>query len=706
MTLLSVDFSLPLQDNVLVFALVLSIILFAPILLKKLRIPGIIGLIIAGVIIGPHGTNLLVKNSSIDLFGTIGLLYIMFLAGLEIDLNDFIKNKNLSLFFGTLTFLFPLCFGTAISFYFLKFSFTSSILLASMFASHTLITYPIISRLGLTKSKSVTMTIGGTIITDTAVLLVLAVITGSAKGGLNSEFWIRLGISLLIFVLIVLIIIPRIGRWFFRKLEGEGSSQFVFVLAVVFTSAFLAELAGVEPIIGAFLAGLALNRLIPHTSALMNRIVFVGNTLFIPFFLINVGMLVDLHVLFNGSHAFVVAGTIIIAAYIGKWLASFVTQKIFRFSAIERKLIFGMSTSHAAATLAVVLVGFKMGLFNENTLNGTILLILITCLVSSFIVENNGRKLAIIEGEKKPDMTQIPQRILIPISNPNTIERLIDLAFMIKNPKSKSPLYPLVVVKDDEEAREKILANDKMLEKLAIHASALEQKIQNVSRVDINVSSGIIRAIKELIITDVIIGWNAAISATDRIFGSVLDNLLQNTDQMIFVTKIIHPLNTLRKIITLVPENAELEIGFSRWIKSMKILSDQTGSKIIFFSTQISAEKIKSEAMKNKFSADISFQVFDEWQDFLMLSRDINPDDLIVMINARPHTISYNPYLDNIPKKLAKHFQRNSFVVIYPEQNASEDNEKVTQLNDLMTSPIEEIDKLRKRAQKTLGWKS
>jgi Kef-type K+ transport system membrane component KefB len=394
-----INFSLPLTNPVIIFSLVLFIILFAPILFNKIKIPHIIGLIAAGIIIGPYGLNLLLRDSSIVLFGTVGLLYIMFIAGLEIDLEQFKKNRVKSFVFGLYTFLVPMILGIPAAYYLLNFSFPSSLLLASMFASHTLLAYPIASRYGISRIRSVTLTIGGTIITDILALLVLAGVTGMTKGEISTFFWIQLAIATVVFGCIVFLLFPIVARWFFKNFE-EPVSQYIFVLAMVFLGAFLAQLAGLEPIIGAFLAGLSLNRFIPHSSALMNRIEFVGNAFFIPFFLISVGMLVDFRVLFKGLGALKVAAVMTVLAILSKYIAAWVTQKTFRFSALERQLIFGLSTARVGATLAVVLVGYNIiigetaagepiRLLNEDVLNGTVLMILVTCTVSSFIVEKN-----------------------------------------------------------------------------------------------------------------------------------------------------------------------------------------------------------------------------------------------------------------------------------------------------------------------------
>ncbi|MDD4848796.1 MAG: cation:proton antiporter, partial [Bacteroidales bacterium] len=385
-------FQLPLTNPVLIFSLMLFIILLSPIILRKFKIPSIIGLIIAGILIGPHGFGLLQNNSSIELFSTIGLLYIMFLAGLDLDMNGFKTTRNKSVVFGLLTFLFPLIIGFPICTFILKYDFSTSLLISSMFSTHTLVSYPIVSKFGVAKNQAVAVTVGGTILTDTLVLLILAIILDGNDGSLDVSFFIRMGVSLLIFSLIMFLIVPKIAKWFFQKLESEKHSHYIFVLSVMFFAAFLAEIAGMESIIGAFVAGLVLNRFIPHSSSLMNRIDFIGNALFIPFFLISVGMLVDLHVLIQGPRSIVVAVVLSLSAFAGKWIAAFFTQLVFRFSHVQRRLIFGLSSAHAAATLAIILAGFHVGIINNNVLNGTIILILITCVVSSLVTERAARK--------------------------------------------------------------------------------------------------------------------------------------------------------------------------------------------------------------------------------------------------------------------------------------------------------------------------
>ncbi len=661
--------TLPLEEPVLIFTLVLFIILVSTITLKRLRIPSIVGLIVAGVIVGPNGIGLLQRDASMILFGTVGILYIMFLAGLEMDMVGFKKTKSRSIAFGALTFLVPITIGTLSFLYLFGYEIKSAILLGSMFASHTLLAYPIISKLGLAKNEAVTVTIGGTIITDTAVLIVLAIIVGTTTGNASTMYWVMMALKMVAFVAVVLFLFPIAAKWLFKRIENEKGAQFIFVLSLVFAASFLAELAGVEAILGAFLAGLALNQLIPHTSALMNRLEFVGNNVFVPFFLLSVGMLVDVSVLLEGWEVLLTVATVIALAITTKWIAAFITQKLYGYSVTQRNLIFGLSTARAAATLAVILVGFEFGIVQEFALNLTVVLILATSLVSSFITEKAGRALAIVESRKKPDLSDKPDRILVPIANPATIENLVDLSIMLKNPDYHEPIYPLAVVIDNEHADEEIYKVNKMLQEAIKHASATDSNVQLVSKIDTNVASGMLRAIKELMITEVVIGWNAKITTRGRIFGTVLDDLLDNTEQMILVCKIIQPLNTTSRLIVIVPENAELERGFLRWIRSVKLLSLQLGAKIVFMGGKRTLNKLRQTIATTKPTVEAEYQQYNSIDELRDMNTKLKKDDMVVVISARRDTVSYNSDLDQVPRVLSRNYKDNSFIIIYPEQN-------------------------------------
>jgi Kef-type K+ transport system membrane component KefB len=691
----------PLQDPVPIFTIVLFIILLAPILLRKLRIPSIIGLIIAGMAIGDHGFNIVGKGS-IDLFGKAGLLYIMFLAGLELDMAQFKKNTYKSLVFGFFTFAVPISLGFVVCYYILHFQLLASLLVSSMFATHTLVAYPLASRMGISKNEAVTVTVGGTIITDTAVLLILAVIAGSAQGTLNQEFWIRLSLSFLAFAVFILFGYPMIGRWFFKKIKDDQTTHFIFVFALVFLAAFLAQLAGVEGIIGAFLAGLALNQLIPHTSPLMNRVEFTGNAIFIPFFLISVGMIVDLRVLLNGPTALYIAGTLIVVALLTKWLAAFITQKIFGYSADQRQIIFGLSTSHAAATIAVILIGYNMKIVDENVLNGTIVLILITCMTGSFVTANAGKRLAITGVNTGHETVTVQERILIPVNDPSRTENLVDYAVMIADDRERNPVFLLTVVQDEADVKEKVLLSTRNMEKVIKHAATTDTDVQLLTRVDLNMVNGISRAVKELVISDVVIEWDERNNSTtdllfNRLFGSATNNLLDSTWDTVHVCRLNYPLNTTQKIVLVLTKNAEYELGFGHWIKTMVRLSKQVNAKILVCSTPETCKAFQLELKASRAQVEMAYRQFEDVEDFLILSREVKKDDLIVVVSARKNTLSYHSYMENIPGKLLRNFENNNFIVIYPAQNQAGADENGMQSQDLTLTPIQDqIDNLNK----------
>ena len=668
------EFHLPLTNPVLVFSLILFIILLAPILLRKLNIPGIIGLIVSGVIIGPFGLNVLEKNSAVDLFSTIGLLYIMFIAGLELDLNEFKSNRNKSILFGFFTFILPLAIGFPVCRYLLGYDFNASFLVASMFATHTLVAYPVVSRLGVSKNEAVAITVGGTILTDSAVLIILAIIMGNSQGNLNQEFWIRLGISLVIFSAIMFLLIPRITRWFFQKLESEKHAHYIYVLSVVFLSAFLAEFSGLEPIIGAFVAGLALNQLIPQTSALMNRIEFIGNSLFIPFFLISVGMLVDISVIMKGPNAIIIAIVLTTVAISGKWLAAFFTQLVFKYTSGQRQIIFGLSSSHAAATLAVILVGYNGGILDENILNGTIILILITCVIASFTTEKAAKKIKIVE--KSTELTNsekqllFSERILLPIANISNFNKLLEFTLIIKDKKSVSPVTVLSVVPNDSHSEINIITTRKKLEEYEKQGAAAEIKINTIVTIALNATTGIERISKEIMADIIVLGWPNRPGIVEKLFGEKIYSIINNVDKNIFICYQEKLLVSQKRIVVLSPPLSEKEFGFETWLLKMFKLSEELSIPIVLFGTKNTYDVVKACIRKFRWKGKMGFNAFIKWEDFQSLSKKVGEDDLIVLISARKNALSYKKFLDHIPSKLEKYFNLNNKIVVFPQQNS------------------------------------
>lgn len=693
----------PITNPVLQFLVILVIILVVPILLNKIKIPHILGLIIAGAIIGPHGFNLLLRDSSIILSGTAGLLYIMFLAGLDIDFSEFRKNSWKSMVFGLYTFIVPMLLGTASGLYILKFSLPASILLASMFASHTLISYPILSKLGVTKNRAVNISIGGTIITDTLALLILAVIVGMSKGDVSQSFWIRLSISLSVFIMIILVFYPLIARWFFKNFK-DSVSQYIFVLVMVFLGAALAQAAGIEAIIGAFFSGLALNRLIPRSSALKNRIDFVGNAIFIPFFLIGVGMLVNYRVFFTDISTLLVAAVMTVTATSAKFIAAWLTQKTFRLTIDERRLIFGLSNAQAAATLAAVIVGYNViigvtpggepvRLLSESVLNGTIIMILITCTIATFSAQKGGQNLALTETTSfGTDNSLSTEKILIPVSNPDNIDELLNLGFLIRTGSNRSEFYALNIVSNKLPESSAGEQGEELLEKARVFAASADIHLHKILRYDINVKNGIASVIREQNITDMILGLHSKKDVSDPFLGELTEGILARSNPTTYIYRPTQPISTIRRHIVVIPVNAEHEKGFPFWLKKIWSIARNTGIKVVFHAPEKTIRIIKHIQERHHIEAD--FHVFEEWDDFLILARDIKNDDNLIIVMSRPGKMSYNESMSRIPVYLNRYFGSNSFILLYPKQSGISEQDQIDYNNPSLREPIEKVDEL------------
>ena len=667
------DFHLPVTDPTWIFFLVLVIILFAPIVLERLRIPHIIGMILAGVVIGEHGFNILARDSSFELFGKVGLYYIMFLAGLEMNMEDFKSIRVKATVLGLLAFIFPLGIGIWTNLHLLGYSLATSVLLASMYASHTLIAYPIVIRYGINRQRAVSIAVGGTAVTDTLTLLVLAVVGGMYKGETSEMFWIWLVLKVVVLSVVIMYAFPRIGRWFFRR-YSDNVVQYIFVMAMVFLGAGLMEFVGMEGILGAFLAGLVLNRLIPHVSPLMSHLEFVGNALFIPYFLIGVGMLIDVNVLFGHIDSVKVAVVMIIVALLGKWIASWLTQKIYKMRALERELMFGLSNAQAAATLAAVLVGYNIilpngeRLLNEDVLNGTILLILVTCVVSSFITEHAAKRIAMDDAEVSDEKAQEKEKFLIPVANPETLESLMSLAMVVRDEKQPDNLVALNVINDNNGSVKQEMRGKRSLERAAQIAASTSVRLKTVSRFDLNITTGILHTAKEYEATNIIIGLHCKMSIVDSFFGNLTENLLKNTYLQVMVARFLIPVNTLRRIIVAVPPKAEFEHGFMKWITHMCRMSSRLGCRVHFYAHPQTLGYIRGYIQKKHKDTRVAYSELEDWDDLLLLTGQVNYDHLLVIISARRGSISYDSAFERLLMQISKYFNNNSIMLLYPEQ--------------------------------------
>ncbi|MGL5272626.1 MAG: cation:proton antiporter [Phocaeicola sp.] len=700
-TLSMLSITLPIEDPVIKFLIILVIILFAPLILNRFKIPHILGLIIAGAIVGPNGFNLILRDSSIILSGTAGLLYIMFLAGLEIDLNEFIKNSRKSLTFGLLTFSIPMTLGILGGVYLLNMSLISSVLLASMFASHTLISYPIITRLGVKRNRAVTVTVGGTMITDTLALLLLAVIVGMSKGEVGVDFWVRLSVSVILFAATIWFVFPLIARLFFKHCSDE-LSQYIFILVMVFLGAALAETAGIEAIIGAFLAGLALNKLIPHASPLMNRIGFIGNAIFIPFFLIGVGMILDYKVFITDLRTIYTAIIMTVIATVSKYLAAYLTQKKFHYSKSERSIIFGLSNAQAAATLAAVMVGYNVilghtdagvpiRLLDDSILNGTIIMIFVTCTIASFAAQKGAQQLvkegAVLDVVKD---TKEGANILIPIRNPKHVENLLGLAHFL-SPEASRNMISVANIIGIESDKEKQAENAKVVfERASEYSSAADRTVNTCLRYDTNFSNGILNLINEYEIDDLIMGLDSAKLLKESSLGQVIHNTVNHSQVTTFIARSIQPLQTIKRYVLFVPPHAEDEIGFANWVIKCTCLLKSTGASALVYANEKSMKALKLfPGLENA-----PMQLLHDYSDLLIASRSLKNDDGLIFVMSRKYNPSYNDKMERIPHYIANYYQNMNFILIYPIQEQVENSNLEDLMNPSASLSVAEIKNL------------
>ncbi len=656
----------PVVDPVYVFSIVMLSILLMPALMRKLNLPEAIGIIIAGIILGPTGLDIIEKNSSIILLGTVGIVYIMFISGLEMNINDFKKNSKKSLIFGTLTFFLPQIIGTTIAYYFMNMNILNSVLLGSIYASHTLLSYPIISKLGAKDDESVLVTIGGTLLTNSLSFGVLAVIVSINAGKMDVHFGINLILLSCLLVFISLFFIPIIARWFFKNSQGEGNSHFIFVMVIVFVSSSISKIIGLEPIIGAMLAGLAINSLIPSNSTLMNRINFIGNTLFLPFFLIYVGMLVDVRIFFSDPKTLIITLLMTIIATSTKWLAAMISKKIFNYTKDQGNIMFGLSNSQAVSTLAAVMIGYNLKIFDAYILNGTIGMMLFTCIISAIVSEKATKKLLLTQSTTKAqEEEQKEEQILVPINNPKTLGTLVDLSLLIKSSSSLSPIYPLIIVSDSENASAELKEKQKILIDASNYAAGSENITKLISRIDVNPASGIIRVEKELGISHTIMGWSERHSKSGIIFGTTLDHLLEGSSSILFVTKASLSWSIMKKIILILPENAELEISFTCIIKSIIFLASRIKVPVHISGAESQINTIKDIVTKLK----INIPIFDineaNIEDYI--ESNIKPFEIPIIYSGRPNSLIWSPSWEKLINKVANKKENNNFIVIYSQ---------------------------------------
>ena len=664
----------PITDPTLIFFVVLLIILFAPIIMGKLRIPHIIGMVLAGVLVGKYGLNILERDSSFELFGKVGLYYIMFLAALEMDMEGMKKNKGRLLIYGLLTCFIPFVLTYGMSIHLLHYSQKASLLLSCIMASNTLIAYPIVSRFGLQQKPSVTLSVGSSMISLLIALVILAGLVASFSKHDGVLFWVFFIAKFAAYCAVMIMLIPRLTRWFLRR-YSDAVMQFIFVMAMLFMSATLSQIVGIEGVFGAFFAGLILNRYIPHVSPLMNRLEFIGNALFIPYFLIGVGMLININLLFQGGHILWVVLCIVFFGTLGKAIAAYAACIGFRLPLSSGHMMFGLTSAHAAGSIAMVMVGMNIlvapgtYLVNDDMLNGVVIMILITCIISSLLTDWSSRQIVLRDKElPEADKKVYDEKILVPVRYPEYADNLMSLAFLVRNQKLNRGLVCLNVVYDDKDMRYNQEQGKRLLEHCSQLAAATDVMTQTQVRIAANIANGIKHAFNEFQCSEIIIGMHMHPEISPKFWGEFHQSLFNGLSRQIIMARIKQPLNTIRRIQVAVPSRAEFEPGFYRWLERLSRLAGNLDCRIIFHGRSETLALINEYIQNRHQEVRADYTVMNHWNEMPQLAAQISTDHMFVVITARKGTMSYKTALERLPEEITKFFSGTNLMIIFPDQ--------------------------------------
>lgn len=657
-------------DPTWVFFVVLVIILFSPIILRRLRTPHIIGLILAGVLIGQHGFNIIERDRSFEIFGQVGIYYIMFLAALEMNMGSVRQYGRTGLLFGVVTYIIPFLAGFLTVHYLLGCNPITAILISCILASHTLITYPIVGRFGLTRHPVVTVSVVATAVALFVALMVITITVG-AQGETNWMFWIFFAVKCVLYGAFVIYTYPRIGRWFLRRFD-DSSMQFIFILSLVFFSAALAELAGLEGLLGAFLSGLAVNRLVPRTSPLMSYLQFVGNALFIPYFLIGVGMLINLRTLVGDMDSLWIVLVMVVVGTLSKWLASYLMCTVSKSMKGGSLLAFGLTNAHAAGALAIVMIGTdpSVNLMDSSMLNGTVVLILFSCIISGFATNEGAHRLALMDMDTEENQGAWHGKCLVTYSQPESVGYLTQLALLIRNTHIPESLMGLTVTLNDIESdNENYRLAQSMLESASHVASSAQVDMKTMSRLSTNVAGGILHTIREYDCGEVMMCLTDRTTGMPKSsLGPVIDHVLGGTNREVMAVRLIVPPGTLRRILVAIPQKAEYEAGFYKWLEHICRIAEQTDCPLEFHAHPNTMPNIKSYMWRHHVALRAEYVEMALWTKIMSLTQRVGADDMVVFVVARPGFISYKGSFDGLPLMIHRYFSHTSVMLLYPDQ--------------------------------------
>ncbi len=664
----------PLTDPIAIVLTVLGVILLVPLLFNRLKIPYIIGLIGAGMALGPYGFHVLEYDASFKIFGEVGILYLMFLAGVEIDMYHLRRNYRRGIEFGLLTFAIPMAFGIATTFLLPDCGWLAAGLVGVMFASHTLLTYPIVTRFGLSNSSAAVIAVCGTIVAVLLALIVLAeIVQIKVNGAFSTVMSLFLAIKLTIYAVGWRYAAPWLTRMFMRKVS-DGVMRYVYVLAMVLVMSFTAQLSGVASILGAFYAGLLLNRFIPVRSLLMRRIEFVGNAIFIPYFLIGVGMVINIAELVEDWDVAFTAAVMTVGALLSKWIAAFLGSRMLRLDNTEGSLVFGLTSGKAAATIATTMVGFSYGILDEQILNGAVVMILGCCIMASMVTQRSAIKLRMRltadEKDRQWKAETYERRPLVAVANPTTAEGLMKLTALGSSVYDTHPTVLLFVANSDDPMHRAM--GEASLQSADEAATQMGLNAETVLRYDVNTAAGIVNAMKERHCNQLVLGLHHPATGFDTFLGSMEEQLVRTTNRMIIFCRCFVPVVTLQKLFVAVPPKAEYETGFGAWVSFIANLTSQLGAPLEIMASASTQPHIKDVIDTLRLDFEYKFQEMETWDDFIILSSRVSDDDLFIAMLARRHSISFGSMVEQMPAYLNRYFRRFNLLIIYPEQFGSD----------------------------------
>lgn len=641
------------QKPVGFFLIVMAIILITPLLSERLKLPGIIGIIIGGMLIGPHGFGLLEDNDRIQFLSTIGLVYLMFSAGLEVDINQFMKVRARALVFGLITFIFPQLMGMGLG-YILGLDWLGMILLGSAFASHTLIAFPILTKLGVARNEAIAVTTGATVLTDIGAFIILAVVLGARQGGLTFGYFAQLFILLALFTAAIIFGLPRLGKVIFQKLSGRAV-EFQFVIVALFIAAFTAELIGVHEVVGAFIAGLAVNSMLPRHSPVTSHVLFIGESFFIPIFLLYSGLITDPLTFLKSPQTIIVAVGVTIVAYVSKLLAAWVTAKIYKYTKSEFWTVYGLSHAQAAVTIPTLVIGLNTGLFDTTLFNAAILMILLTSITSPLIVQRFAPNLK--TDSNNDEQAPLFSRVLVPVSEVKQSEGLVSLASLLAR-ESKGKVLAVSVAKDMGPDKENSFhVHKEMLGRVQESLQDPETEIELIPRMALTHAHGILHTAQEENASLIVMGWRGKRTLRENVLGSILDEVIWGSDTPVLVGKLSLPLNSMQRVIFIVPSKSVPPIALRRMLEATLTFAKALNVPLLIRADSSYMQTLEALLVLRKADQPASLEVLENQLMPEKLEHEAVSDFIVLPgFGSRKRVVDT---LGNIPEQIAKFFEGN-----------------------------------------------